>query len=31
MLEGLVPDEINRRTFAYLDDHPSKRTEYHHP
>ena len=24
MLEGLVPDEINRRTFAYLDKHPSK-------
>ena len=24
MMEGLVPDEINRRTFAYLDEHPSK-------
>ena len=24
MLEGIVPDEINRRTFAYLDEHPSK-------
>ncbi|MCZ6677018.1 MAG: phytanoyl-CoA dioxygenase family protein [Candidatus Poribacteria bacterium] len=23
MLEGIVPDEINRRTFAFLDAHPS--------
>ena len=23
MLEGVVPDEINRRSFAYLDAHPS--------
>ena len=24
MMEGLIPNEINQRTFAYLDAHPSK-------